>query len=216
MVLQTGAIIHDGKAINKRSGNEDRIMGETALGLLSMAFSLTEAINDTPGAIDLLRTMALIFKSPTIRMPSAAASCLIRAGEISGDHTLTTTEGKADHATENPRAVWDLLQGLLLAAEAGDFVRMRQSIQLLRTISRATPQTRSFQDVDAIVEVAEAVLAQDNDFLHSVAVSSVDHLLLIVNESGNSLADESDLLMCRYSSPLASAAMLEKLQQLIK
>ena len=215
MIIQTGAIVHGGKSNNKRGGNEDRVLGETALGLLSMAFSLSKASKDIPGTIGLLRTMAVIYKSPTFRMPSAASSCMIRASELFCNHTVPSSEGDADLATKHPRAIWDLLQGLLLATEAGDFVRMQQSIRLLRRVSERT-QLGSFHDVEAIVEVAEAVLAQDNDFLHCDAAFAIEHLLLLVSETNDSLAEESNLLMCRYSSPLASTAMLEKLQQLIK
>ncbi|GJJ72669.1 hypothetical protein EMPS_05027 [Entomortierella parvispora] len=212
MIIQTGAIVQDGKSNNKRDGSEDRALGETSLGLLSMALALAEASEDIPGTIDLLRTMAAIFKSPTFRMPSSASSCLIKAAELCFNPLSSSKAADADLAVKHPHTAWDLLQALLFATEAGDFVRMRHSIRLLRRISGPG----CFQDVDAIVQVAQAVLAQDNDFLHCDSAFALEHLLLLVKETGDTLAEESSLLMCRYSSPLASVNMLEKLQQLIK
>lgn len=210
MIVQTGPVVIgrnvNSNNSNNRGDNEDRVLGETALGLFAMAFALTEAGEDSQGAIELLRTMAAIYKAPSLKMPAAASSCLIKAGEL-------CLLGRKAEGSEHSRAIWDILQALLLAMEKGDFVRMQQSIRLLKQIQPGTP-LGSFQDVGAIVEVAEAVLTQDNDFLHCDAPSAVEHLLLLVNETTD--GQESDLLMCRYSSPAASSSMLEKLQHLIK
>jgi hypothetical protein len=206
MIVQTGPVLNGGNVnSNNRGDNEDRILGETALGLFAMAFALTEASEDTQDAIDVLRTMAVIYKAPSLKIPAAASSCLIKAGEL--------CLGRKAEGSEHSRAIWDILQALLLAMETGDFVRMQQSIHLLKQIHARTP-LGSFQDIGSIVQVAEAVLAQDNDFLHCDAPSAVEHLLLLVNETTS--GQESDLLMCRYSSPAVSSSMLEKLQRLIK
>ncbi|KAG0056834.1 hypothetical protein BGZ83_003128 [Gryganskiella cystojenkinii] len=212
LIAQPGSMINNNNNNNNNNKGEDRVLAETALGLLALALNLAEASEDRQGVIDIFRTIAVIYKSSSIKVPSGAASSLIRAGELGLDQAVM---GAGTIVVDQERhqlcVVWDVFQALLLSIETGDFVRIQQSIRLLRRVHEIVAP--SFQDVEAVIEIAQAVLAQDNDFLHCDAAFSIEHLLLLVGETEN---QDKELLLCRYSTPTLSTIMLERLQQLIK
>lgn len=64
-----------------------------------------------------------------------------------------------------------------------------------------------------MIEVAQAVMSQDNDFLRNTATNSLEYLLLLLQEKNE--AAKSELLICRRISVDASMAALERVQRLV-
>ncbi|KAG0272235.1 hypothetical protein BGZ95_012022 [Linnemannia exigua] len=185
---------------------DDRVLSETALTLFAMAVALFEAGEDTQGTVDALRSMAKLYQSGGLRLTYSAAACLIRSAEIvSSSSPLSFDEQDKEHIE---KGTWDLFQALLLAMETGDFVRMQKAISMLQDRDIV-----SFQDVQTVIEVARAVMSQDNDFLRNTATNSLDYLLLLLQEQG--VAAKSELLICRQISLDASMTALERVQRLI-
>ncbi|KAF9187834.1 hypothetical protein BGZ51_001007 [Haplosporangium sp. Z 767] len=186
---------------------EGRALAETCLALLAMAFALTTASKDPQliSAPDILRKMALIYNKG-LSSTYEAAACLILAGEIILMPKRAVMNEKQE---QGDRVVWDLFQALLLAMESGDFVRMQRAIHLLSSCDIS-----SLQDVQTIIEIARAVISQDNDFLRNNAAYALEHLLLLVQEVDAESAGEI-ILLCRYNTTTASQAMLHRVQHLV-
>ncbi|KAG0267170.1 hypothetical protein BG011_008463 [Mortierella polycephala] len=186
---------------------EGRALAETSLALLAMAFALTTASEDpqlisTP---DILRKMALIYNKG-LGSTYATAACLILAGEIILMPKNAVVNEKQE---QGDRVVWDLFQALLLAMESGDFVRMQRAIHLLGSCD-----TSPLLDVQTIVEIAKAVISQDNDFLRNNAAYALEHLLLLVQETDVESVGAM-ILLCRHNTTAASQAMLHRVQHLV-
>ncbi|KAG0375792.1 hypothetical protein BGX24_008658 [Mortierella sp. AD032] len=193
-------------ANNSSTALDDRVLSETALTLFAMAAALFEAGDDTQGTVDALRSMAKLYQSSGLRLTYSAAACLIRSAEIVSSSSPSLSDEQDKEHIE--KVTWDLFQALLLAMETGDFVRMQKAIGMLQDRDIV-----SYQDVQTVIEVAQAVMSQDNDFLRNTATNSLNYLLLLLQEQG--IAAKSELLMCRQISLDASMAALERVQRLI-
>ncbi|KAF9106820.1 hypothetical protein BGX29_008382 [Mortierella sp. GBA35] len=183
--------------ISSATSIDEHVLGETAVTLFAMAAALYEASGDSKGTIDILRKMAVIYNKG-LRLTYSAAACLIRSAEIAS----SAPDGQVEEG------IWDLFQALLLAMETGDFVRMQQAIVMLEG-----RDILAFQDVQTIMEVAQAVISQDNDYLRNTATNSLEYLLLLLQEQGD--AAKSELLICRQTSVDVSMAALERMQRLV-
>lgn len=64
-----------------------------------------------------------------------------------------------------------------------------------------------------MIEVAQAVISQDNDFLRNTAANSLEYLLLLLQEQNE--AARSELLICRWTTVDASMAALERVKRLV-
>ncbi|KAF9129682.1 hypothetical protein BGW39_003908 [Mortierella sp. 14UC] len=183
---------------------DEHVLGETALTLHAMAAALSEAGGDMEGTVDALRSMAVIYHKG-LGLTYSAAACLIRSAEIVFSSPTIGEQGKEQVEEEG---IWDLFQALLLAMETGDFVRMQRTISMLEA-----RDITAFQDVQTLIEVAQAVMSQDNDFLRNTATGSLEYFILLLQEQGE--AAKSELLICRQTSLDASMAALERVQRLV-
>ncbi|KAK3830238.1 MAG: hypothetical protein JOS17DRAFT_747340 [Linnemannia elongata] len=136
MLSQTSSGVHS--SASKDSTIDDRFLGETALTLFALVVALSEASRDSAGAIDALRSMAVIYHKG-LRLTYSAAACLIRSAEIVFS---TNSLGRQEKEQKEEEGTWDLFQALLLAMETGDFVRMQRTIGMLESCDILT-----FQDV---------------------------------------------------------------------
>ncbi|KAF9151825.1 hypothetical protein BG015_006181 [Linnemannia schmuckeri] len=187
---------------SKDSTIDDRVIGETTLTLFAMVAALSEASEDSTGTIDALRSMAVIYNKG-LRLSYSAAACLIRSAEIVFS---TSSSGGQDKEQQWEEGTWDLFQALLLAMETADFVRMQKVIVMLESRDILTFQ-------DTVVEVAQAVMSQDNDFLRNTAPNSLEYLLLLLQEQKE--AAQSELLVYRRTGLHASMVALERVQRLV-
>ncbi|KAG9066384.1 hypothetical protein KI688_001610 [Linnemannia hyalina] len=202
MLSQTSSGVHS--SASKGSTIDDRFVGETALTLFALVVALSEASGDSTGTIDALRSMAVIYHKG-LRLTYSAAACLIRSAEMVFS---TNSLGREEKEQQVEEGAWDLFQALLLAMETGDFVRMQRAISMLESCDIPT-----FQDVKTVIEVAQAVMSQDNDFLRNTAPNSLEYLLLLLQEQKE--AAKSELLICRRTSLDASMTALERVQRLV-
>ncbi|KAG0328492.1 hypothetical protein BGZ99_005187 [Dissophora globulifera] len=187
---------------------DDRIRGEASIALYAMSAALTgvsSGLGDSDSQSDsaltvtaILRNMATMYKH--LNMLSSAAACLIRAGELE----LVTSKMRSDH--QQGQLMWDLFQALLLAIDTADLVRMQRVIGLLEQCG-----VNNYLDVQTVVEVAQAVLYQDNDYLTHSAAYAIEHLLLLLHEGD---ADsKAHLLIYQNTTPAASIDTLIRVQQ---
>ncbi|KAI8599937.1 hypothetical protein EDD21DRAFT_147340 [Dissophora ornata] len=192
------------------SSDNRKIHGEVALALFAMAAALTRAAAGTSndddtmsGVVVILRNMAAVYKH--LRIPYSASACLIRIGEL----VVATPCAQQDKRPEGDNTLlsWDLFQALLLAMETGDFVRMQRATELLGRCNAIV-----FQDVQTVVEVARAVISQDNEYLHNNASYALEHLMLMVQDGGEDAKDQ--LLLCQHVTPIVSIDTLTRVQRL--
>ncbi|KAF9109933.1 hypothetical protein BGX27_006988 [Mortierella sp. AM989] len=206
MLVQKNAL-SSSKSNQRAVATENRIQGETALVLLAMGAALTDASGDKAGVLVILRSMAVIYRH--LKMSFSAAACLIYASEFA-----LMEEGLRDNTTNGNSSqsiIWDLFQALLLAMETGDFVRMQTAIRILDSCD----ETIKYQDVQTVVEIANAVISQDNDYLYNGASCALEHLLLLIQENIDKGSLEIDLLLCQYSTPAASVETLSRIHRLV-
>ncbi|KAF9935197.1 hypothetical protein FBU30_006282 [Linnemannia zychae] len=188
---------------SKDSTTDNRILAETAITLFALAAALSEASEDILGTVNALRNMAKVYQQGLGTCYSAAA-CLIRSAEI-----VFSSQNKEQITNEQiENATWDVFQALLFAMDTGDFVRMKRAIALL-----GGQDILTFQDVQIITEVAQAVISQDNDYLSNTASNNLCYLILLLREQG--AAAKSELLICRQISLDASIAALERVKRLV-
>ncbi|KAG0326161.1 hypothetical protein BG004_003029, partial [Podila humilis] len=184
---------------------EERTLAEKAVVLEAMAVTLAQAGEEWSIALQSLRNMARIYQR--LAMKHAASVCLIHASRLyrSRVSQVFTTCG-SDAEEDEVQCLWDMFQALLLALDQGDFVRMQTAMDLLRDYGH-----NEYRDVEAIQQLARAVISQDNDFLHNNAALLVEHLLLLAQEP-----DASHwLLLARQSASQAECgAMLYRIQKL--
>ncbi|KAG0302105.1 hypothetical protein BGZ98_007788 [Dissophora globulifera] len=187
---------------------DDRIRGEASIALYAMSAALIGAssgLGNSDSQSDsaltvtaILRNMATMYKH--LNMLSSAAACLIRAGELE----LVTSKMRSDH--QQGQLMWDLFQALLLSIDTADLVRMQRVIGLLEQCG-----VNNYLDVQTVVEVAQAVLYQDNDYLTHSAAYAIEHLLLLLHEGD---ADSKvHLLIYQNTTPAASIDTLIRVQQ---
>ncbi|KAI8360510.1 hypothetical protein B0O80DRAFT_205545 [Mortierella sp. GBAus27b] len=235
ILLESAHMLPAGVTTTTSITKEDQLRGETSLALFAMAAALTEAEAGVPEAtrdsnssndnhrvshvVNILRSMSRVYRQ--LVMPFSAAACLIRAGELG----LQQQQDRQDLCKDLPplppkddsamMLLWDLFQALLLAMETGDFVRMQSAIHLL---NRCNPASAFYQDVQTIIQVAGAVISQDNDYLHNNASYALEHLSLLIQE-GNDEA-KAQLLLCQprqnnLVSPATGMDTIRKVQQLL-
>ncbi|KAH7042407.1 hypothetical protein BKA57DRAFT_471950 [Linnemannia elongata] len=202
MLSQTSSGVHS--IGSKESTIDDRFLGESTLTLFALVVALSEASEDSTGAIDALRNMAVIYHKG-LRLSYSAAACLIRSAEMVFS---TNSLDRQEKEQQGEEGTWDLFQALLLAMETGDFVRMQKAIGMLETCDIMT-----LQDVKTVIEVAQAVMSQDNDFLRNTAPNRLEYLLLLLQEQKETA--KSELLICRRTSIDASMTALERVQRLV-
>ncbi|KAF9963055.1 hypothetical protein BGZ65_006209 [Modicella reniformis] len=189
---------------------EARLRGETALTLFAMATALTEAefghlgaVHDSDrmvGVVNVLRSMSKVYKH--LGMTFYSAACLIHAGEWTLEQDCNADNPKDDNAREM-LLLWDLFQALLLAMETGDVVRMQRAIQLL---NRCHPAALFYKDVQTIIQIASAVISQDNDYLHYNASCALEHLLLLIQDGDEDA--KAQLLLCQLPQQYSASASL--------
>ncbi|KAF8924112.1 hypothetical protein BGZ58_002140, partial [Dissophora ornata] len=63
-----------------------------------------------------------------------------------------------------------------------------------------------------VVEVARAVISQDNEYLHNNASYALEHLMLMVQDGGEDAKDQ--LLLCQHVTPIVSIDTLTRVQRL--
>lgn len=134
MLSQTSSGVHS--IGSKESTIDDRFLGESTLTLFALVVALSEASGDSKGAIDALRSMAVIYHKG-LRLTYSAAACLIRSAEMVFSTNSLDGQEKEQQGEEG---TWDLFQALLLAMETGDFVRMQKAIGMLETCDIMTLQ----------------------------------------------------------------------------
>ncbi|KAG0360351.1 hypothetical protein BC939DRAFT_526884 [Gamsiella multidivaricata] len=190
------------------AAQENRSRAETSLTLFSMALVLRQGAggakdgNTDDAKVDdaaILRSMASVYKH--LSMSSSAAACLIRLGELS--------RPQDDKDDKDDRVLWDLFQALLWAMEAGDFVRMQGAIRLVQSSGR----WNQYQDIKDIVNIANAVISQDNEYLYNGVAHVLDHLSLLIEAGSDD--DKSHLLLCRYNTSSASIDIIRRVKRLV-
>jgi hypothetical protein len=69
------------------------------------------------------------------------------------------------------------------------------------------------------VDVAKAVISQDNEYLHNTAASALDHIMLLLleaaEEGAGELPTDDLLLLSQHCTPSASIETLRKMQRLV-